>query len=187
MKSLTGLHATESAVKSQNLEQYGAGVVFATHGIVDERVPYLQQAALVMTNPELTGEGEASDGFLTMTEVMNLKMPTELVGAMACVTGVGGEVAGEGVMNLGRAFQYAGARSVLVSLWSVEAESTSLLGQHVLEAVKNGKPKDQALLEARRLLREQGYEHPLFWAGFILVGERETGQARSEIVIEKAH
>ena len=179
LKALVGLEANKTAVRGERMERYGAGVIFATHGIVDERVPYLQQAALVLSNPALTGESpEASDGFLTMSDVLDLKMPTELVAALACETGLGSDVRGEGVMHLGRAFQYAGARSALMSLWSVEDESTNELGARVLAGMEKGEGKDAALLAARRLLREKGYEHPFFWAGFILVGERDVRQNR---------
>ena len=172
---LEGKEASEGRVKKLDLSGYGRGIVFATHGILDDRVPYLQQASLVLSNPELTGEvaEEGNDGFLTMTEIMGLKMPTELVAALACNTGMGGEVAGEGVMHLGRAFQYAGARSVLMSLWSVESATTVTLGMRVLEGMgKKGEAKDEALQAAREELRKAGFQHPFFWAGFVLVGER---------------
>jgi CHAT domain-containing protein len=148
---------------------------------VDESVPYLQQAALVLSNPELTGEPVGTtkggvDGYLTMSEVMGLKMPTELVATIACETGLGSAVGGEGVMNLGRAFQYAGARSVLTSLWGVEDESSNILGERLFAGMKQGRDKDVSLLEARRTLRDKGYEHPFYWAPFILVGERDVVQ-----------
>jgi CHAT domain-containing protein len=154
------------------------------HGVIDERTPYFRQAALLLSNPLVIGEPlrvklegigleREIDGYLTMQEVMELEMPTELVGALACHTGEGGIMAGEGVMNLGRAFQYAGARSVLVSLWGVSGESTNMLTKWMLEGMRCGKSKDDALLEARRRLRQAGYEHPFYWAPFILIGERD--------------
>ena len=69
-------------------------------------------------------EKDRTPGFLTLTEVMNLKLNTELVALTACSTGVGKQVTDEGVRRLGRAFQYAGARGVLMSLWSVDEAST---------------------------------------------------------------
>ncbi len=178
LRAPTGLEANESRLKQEKLEGYGAAVAFMTHGILDERVPYLQQVALVLSNPELTWEwarGDSdSEGYLRMSERMGLRMPTELALAPACQTGLGEEVAGEGVMHLARAFQYAGAPRVLMSLWSVELASTLLLGERVLAEMEAGKTKDEALLAARRLLREKGYEYPWFWADFILVGERRV-------------
>ena len=74
-------------------------------------------------------------------------------------------------MGLGRAFQYAGARTVLMSLWSVEDKSTNMLTEHFFRYLKEGKDKLEALWLARSDLRRSGYKHPYYWAPFILVGE----------------
>jgi len=76
------------------------------------------------------------------------------------------------VMGLGRAFQYAGAKTVLMSLWSVEEESTVLLTEKFFGYLKQGKGKLEALRQARADIRQAGYAHPFFWAPFLLVGER---------------
>ncbi|MBI3801552.1 MAG: CHAT domain-containing protein, partial [Deltaproteobacteria bacterium] len=75
-------------------------------------------------------------------------------------------------MGMGRAFQYAGAKTVLMSLWSVAEKSTTLLTEHFFSHLKEGKDKLEALRLARADVRKAGYEHPFFWAPFILVGER---------------
>jgi tetratricopeptide (TPR) repeat protein len=184
VRVMVGAEACESKVLAERFDFYGSAVLFALHGVIDERTPYFRQAALLLSNPLVIGEPlrvklegigleREIDGYLTMQEVMELEMPTELVGALACHTGEGGIMAGEGVMNLGRAFQYAGARSVLVSLWGVSGESTNMLTKWMLEGMRSGKSKDDALLEARRRLRQAGYEHPFYWAPFILIGERD--------------
>ena len=174
VRVLTGIEASETNLKKENLEKY-AGVVLATHGIVDERVPYLRQPAIVLSHPDFTGEEDA-DGFLTASEIMGLKMRAEVVATLACLTGVGGIVGGEGVMHLGRAFQYAGAKSVLVSLWNVEDVSTNLFGEAFFAALKEGKDKDEALLLARQKLWEEGYRHPFYWSAFIVFGEGGYGR-----------
>jgi CHAT domain-containing protein len=198
VKALLGAEACESRLLIEPTEEYGFAVLFALHGIVDERTPYLQQATLLLSNPLVIGEppkvkvGENGsereiDGRLTMSEVMELKMPTELAGALACRTGEGEIVAGEGVMNLGRAFQYAGARSALVSLWEVYGESTNLLTEQMMDGMWSGRPKDEALLKARKRLRQEGYEHPFYWAPFILIGERDMviskGNGKGKLLI----
>jgi len=104
--------------------------------------------------------------------VMDLKLNADMVALTACNTGVGKNLTGEGVMGMGRAFQYAGARAVLMSLWSVEDKSTNLLTEQMFTNLKAGKDKLTALRQARSELRKAGYRHPFFWAGFILVGER---------------
>ena len=76
-------------------------------------------------------------------------------------------------MGMGRAFQYAGARSVLMSLWSVAEDSTILLTDKFFAYLKQGKDKLEALRLARADVRAAGYEHPFYWAPFILVGETD--------------
>lgn len=111
------------------------------------------------------------DGFLRMTEVMALKLNADVVALTACQTGLGRHVKGEGTMGMGRAFQYAGARSVLMSLWKVSEQSSVKLTERFFAHVKEGKPKLEALNLARREIRAEGWDHPFFWAPFILVGE----------------
>jgi len=67
---------------------------------------------------------------------------------------------------------YSGAKAVLMSLWSVEDESTNLLTERFFTHLKAGKDRLNALRQARSELRKAGYRHPFFWAGFILVGEK---------------
>ncbi|MFC1833141.1 CHAT domain-containing protein [Thermodesulfobacteriota bacterium] len=96
----------------------------------------------------------------------------------ACQTGLGKHISGEGTMNMGRAFQYAGARTVLMSLWSVAESSSVILVESFFRHLKQGKGKLEALQLARKEIRELGYEHPFFWAPFILVGEMRASIPR---------
>ena len=169
VKALVGTQAREGVLKRESLQQYGK-VIFSTHGVLDGSLPWLRQPALVLS---LVGNEEGEDGYLTMAEVMDLKLRAEVVGLMACESGAGRVISGEGVAGMGRAFQYAGARSVLASLWSVEDESTNLLAEAFLQAVSRGEDRAQALASARAHLRQSGYDHPFFWAPFTLIGERE--------------
>ena len=168
---LQGLDAGEPELRRRPLDQY-TYQVFATHGILDNQIPYIQEPALMLsqvgTNPQVPEE----DGFLTMSEVMGLRLQAQLVALTACSTGVGKRLTGEGVMGMGRAFQYAGAQSVLMSLWSVEDESTNLLTERLFIHLKGGKSRMEAIRQACADLRQAGYEHPFFWAPFILVGEQ---------------
>ncbi|MCJ7645577.1 CHAT domain-containing protein [bacterium] len=121
---------------------------------------------------EEISQEDPTPGFLTLSEVMDMRVGGEVVALTACNTGLGKNLTGEGVMGMGRAFQYAGAKAVLMSLWSVEDESTNLLTEHFFNYLKAGKDKLEALRLARSDLRKAGYEHPFYWAPFILVGER---------------
>ncbi|MDM8522202.1 CHAT domain-containing protein [Desulfococcaceae bacterium HSG8] len=115
--------------------------------------------------------GAGNDGFLTMNEVMDLKLGADIAALTACETGRGEHLSGEGVMGMGRAFQYAGAKSVLVSLWSVSEESSVKLTEKFFSHIKDGKDKADALRLARQEIRKRGYDHPFFWAPFVLHGE----------------
>ncbi|MBI5247572.1 MAG: CHAT domain-containing protein [Elusimicrobia bacterium] len=161
-----GADATEAAVKSEDLSRYRY-LVFATHGILDGSAPYLREPALVLGQ---TGGG-AEDGFLTMGEVAKLKLNADLVALTACQTGLGRAIRGEGNLGLVRAFQQAGADSVLVSLWSVSEDSTTELARDFFARLERGLTPRAALREARAELRRQGYEHPFYWAPFVLVGD----------------
>jgi CHAT domain-containing protein len=165
---LTGLNATKQHLMTRvapKLDQYG-WIVFATHGLASERVPGIGEPFLALTMVP-TG----TDGFLRMSDVMGLKMKADVVALTACQTGMGAQVSGEGVLSMGRSFQYAGASSVLMSLWSVaESSSVDLVGSF-FRHIKEGKNKLEALKLARDEIRKAGYDHPFFWAAFILVGE----------------
>src|SRR5207245_669260 len=89
------------------------------------------------------------DGVLQAWEIMTqLKLNAELVVLSACETGKGEKVAGEGVVGLTRALQYAGARSIVASQWSVADESTSKLMVLFHQKLRAGLAKDEALREA---------------------------------------
>jgi len=88
----------------------------------------------------------------------------------ACKTGMG-HITGEGVMGMGRAFQYAGVRSVIMSLWSVEEKSATMLTEKFFQYLKEGNTPTEALRKAKNYIKSEGYRHPAFWAPFIIVGD----------------
>jgi len=102
---------------------------------------------------------------------MSLNLASDVSALTACETGMGRQLSGEGVMGMGRAFQYAGSKSVLVSLWSVAEESTIKLAERFFFHQKQGKDRLTSLILARDDIRQAGYQHPFFWAPFILTGE----------------
>lgn len=163
---LVGFDASEGSVKSRDLTKYQY-LHFAVHGILAFDVPYLNEPALVLAVDPVSKK----DGFLTLSDIYGLKLNADLVTLSACKTGLGQRVAGEGVIGLSRAFINAGARAVLVSLWEVPDESTSLLMGEFYQLLSLGVDKVEALKKAKRYLRDKGYENPYFWAPFILIGD----------------
>jgi CHAT domain-containing protein/Tfp pilus assembly protein PilF len=121
-----------------------------------------------------------SDGLLTALEVENLDLwGTELVVLSACETGRGEVQVGEGVLGLRRAFQIAGAQTVLASLWMVPDQETERLMTECLKRWLDGAPPAEALRQAqlqmiRQLRQGAGAKRqapPLYWAGFICHGQ----------------
>lgn len=162
-----GMNACKPVLFKKPLNGYGS-MVFATHGYFGKDLPGIQEPVLILTLP---GQPEGQDGFLRMSEVMGLKLNADVVALTACQTGLGRRLTGEGTMGMGRAFQYSGAKAVLMSLWSVSEKSSVMLVESFFKRLKEGKSKLDALKLAREEIRGAGYDHPFFWAGFILAGE----------------
>ncbi|MGD0970729.1 MAG: CHAT domain-containing protein [Desulfobaccales bacterium] len=108
--------------------------------------------------------------YMKSPEVLQLKLDAEVVTLAACMTGVGRVMQGEGVLNFARAFQQAGARSVMVSLWNIPVDESMKFYSEFYKALKEGKSKIEALKVARQAVRAKE-PHPYFWAGIILHGE----------------
>jgi CHAT domain-containing protein len=95
---------------------------------------------------------------------------TDLVVLSACETGVGDVRTGEGVFGLKRAFILSGARTVVLSLWSVPSQETTQLMQSFYTLLAQGRPKSEALRQAKLALKQEN-ANPFFWAPFVMVGD----------------
>jgi CHAT domain len=109
---------------------------------------------------------------------MNMNLNADLAVLSACETANGRISPGEGVMGTSLAFLVAGTRSMLVSQWKVNSSSTSQLMMHFYQALESrqnepsGK-KARSLQEATlRLMKDDRYRHPFYWAGFVLIGSK---------------
>ena len=161
------IQASKTILFEKPLDRYNS-MVFATHGYFGKDLPGIMEPVLVLT---LVNQPQGKDGFLRLSEVMGLKLNADMVALTACQTGLGKHISGEGTMGMGRAFQYAGAKSVLMSLWSVSEKASVDLVGNFFRHLKEGKNKLEALKLARDEIRKNGYDHPFYWAPFILVGE----------------
>lgn len=158
---LVGAAATEAQVQ---LEMPKHGIIhLATHGVTRADDPL---ASFLIFTPDNTAEG-----MLQARDIFEMTLEAELVSLSACQTGLG-QLSAEGMIGLSRAFIAAGARSVLVSLWSVSDQATSLLMQVFYRQYLAGDGKAEALRKAiTEVKANPEYGHPRYWAGFVLVGE----------------
>ena len=159
--------ASESLLKSGAFDK-SRYIHLATHGWVDEKQPELSKIIL----PEKPNSQE--DGMLYSGEIYNLKLNSELITLSACQTGLGKITKGEGMIGLSRSLLYAGARNVLVSLWSVSDQSTFLLMRNFYDSLLGNKTNihfSPSLKAAKlTLIQSEKYADPYYWAGFTLLG-----------------
>ncbi len=161
---LLGNAATEDNVKKLLLKDYRI-IHFACHGFLDERYPYRSALALSLT--DASGE----DGFLQMREIYGLTMKAELVVLSACQTGKGPLERSEGPMGLARPFFFAGARSVIASLWPINDKASVVFMREFYSRLKGGYPANEALRGAKRKMLSSKWRHPFYWASFMLQGD----------------
>jgi CHAT domain-containing protein/tetratricopeptide (TPR) repeat protein len=179
-----GRKANEKQFKEMKLDDIRV-IVFATHGLIPGDLDGLDQPALALSAPDIAGVG--GDGLLTMDEIIGLRINADWVVLSACNTASGDGAGAEAVSGLGRAFFYAGAKSLLVSNWPVHSEATAYLTSILfsLQATNASLGRAEALQQTRLKMINQGtlkdelgepifsYAHPIFWAPFTIVGDGE--------------
>jgi CHAT domain-containing protein len=160
--------ANRTTATSPELSQYQI-VHFATHGILNSQNPELSGVVLSLVDET----GTPQNGFLRLNDIFNLNLPAELVVLSACETGLGKEIKGEGLVGLTRGFMYAGSPRVLVSLWSVADEGTSVLMTRFYKKMLQENLQPVAALRAAQLemLQDPQWKSPYYWAAFTLQGE----------------
>jgi CHAT domain-containing protein/Tfp pilus assembly protein PilF len=173
-----GEAATVTDVKHERLDNYRV-VYFATHalvaGQVEEFAKVKAEPALVLSIPDKPSEDD--DGLLRASDVAMLKMNADFVVLSACNTAAGDKPGAEALSGLARAFFYAGARSLIVSNWEVDSDSTVALMTGLFDALKSNPHLTHA--EALRLSMlkminnpsKPEWSQPKFWAPFVVVGE----------------
>lgn len=144
-------------------------VHFATHGFLNNEQPELSGVMFSRFNER----GEVQNGFLSLQEIYNLRLPVELVVLSACETGLGKELKGEGILGLTRGFMYAGAKRVIASLWKVDdvatAELMKLFYQKLLK--ENLSPTAALHVAQIEMQKQKRWKSPYYWAAFQIQGE----------------
>lgn len=140
---------------------------FATHGLLNDNDPMGSKLLLSDETDSIY------DNSLSVSELYGLKFSADLVVLSACDSGFGELLNGEGSINLERGFFYAGARSVISSLWPINDFSTSEIMNSLYANLKAGMTKDKGLKEAKLQYLANADEvmaHPYFWAAFTAKG-----------------
>ena len=164
---LTGKEATKAEV----LKRIGSVAVvhIAAHGKIDTG-----EIALAPNPERKYKRPEEQDFRLTIPDVQAAKLRAKLV-VLSCCHSAQGKVSSEGVVGIARAFLGAGARSVLVALWSIEDEATVEFMRSFYQNLKDGNSASVSLNRAMKCLREsENFNAPRFWAPFVLIGDDVT-------------
>jgi CHAT domain-containing protein len=165
---LSDFAATRERLLSTDLTQY-AVLHLATHGFLDPKRPEFSGLVLSTVNRE----GQQIDGFVGLQEIYELRAPVHMVVLSACQTALGKDVRGEGLVGLTRGFMYAGASSVVASLWKVDDAATAeLMRIFYSNMLQHGMKPAEALRAAQNSIRQRPeWRSPHYWAAFTLQGE----------------
>ncbi|HPF11130.1 MAG TPA: CHAT domain-containing protein [Flavobacteriaceae bacterium] len=149
-----------------------------THAESDNISPELSRLVFAKNaTPE-----NADDNYLHTYEIYNYDLSSNLAILTACETGKPSYQAGEGMISLAHAFNYAGSESILTSLWEIDEESSSNIIEHFYEYLSEGLPKDEALRRAKLdyIATAKGRTaSPQYWAGLVLMGDTAPLQLES--------
>ena len=162
---LVGPQAQEATMKAE-AARYKV-LHFATHAILDDRNPLYSHIILSRTNNDTR-----EDGLLEAWEIMKLDLSAELAVLSACETARGRIAAGEGIIGMSWALFVAGSPSAVVSQWKVDsARSSELMIEFHRNLLRKRMTRSEALRQAALKVFRGPYNHPAYWAGFILIGE----------------
>lgn len=165
------IHLGQTATRQQFLETADAYQIIhlATHGKADANVGDYSFLAFTAT------ADTTLESLLYAKDIYNLSLNADMVILSACETGDGEFFKGEGVVSLGSAFFYAGAKSIVSSLWSVNDASTQKLMGFFYQGIQSGATKSTALRQAKlQYLEQANFPHPFYWAAFVGNGDMKA-------------
>ncbi len=149
---------------------------FATHAAANDQYPdysYLAFASKVKNYPSL----------LYVKDLYAYTINADMVTLSACQTGLGKLQKGEGMLSLARGFSYAGARSLVTTLWKINDETTAEVMNDFYKNLNDGVAKDKALRDAKlqylNTAEDELLKHPYYWSGFMLSGDTQPLKART--------
>ncbi|MCD6415936.1 MAG: CHAT domain-containing protein [Planctomycetes bacterium] len=158
--TLTGAAATEDRLREE-IGQFDI-VHIGAHAWLDSANPLF--SSLVLTPGK-------QDGLLHLYEVPGLDIHAQLLALSACQSGVGRLESGDEVVSLSRAFAYAGARTILSTLWRVDDVSTALVSKHFYRHYAEHGAAESLRYAQLKVMNDGRHRHPTYWAGVVLTGE----------------
>ncbi|CAH3015631.1 unnamed protein product [Porites evermanni] len=162
---LVGKQATKQAVL-QNIHSVSL-IHFACHGNAE-------RGEILLAPPPLTDrKPQEEDYLLTMQNISKVQLRAKLV-VLSCCHSAKGQISGEGVVGIARAFLGSGARSVLAALWAIEDEPTEQFMSRFYESLVRGKSASESLQQTMKWMRENGLSKVTQWAPFMLFGDNVT-------------
>jgi len=166
---ISDVNATRQRFFATDLAQF-AILHLATHGgFLDPKRP--DSAGFLLSTVD--AQGDEINGFVGLEDIYDLRAPVDLVVLSACQTALGKDVRGEGLVGLTRGFMYAGASSVVASLWKVDdAATTELMKYFYSNLLQHQMRPAEALRAAQNSIRQNPrWSSPYYWAAFTLHGE----------------
>ncbi len=158
---LTGRQASEQRAVEEM--QQASIIHFATHSVMDDERPMFSGLLLARSGTD--------DGLLEAREILELRLRARLVVLSACDTAHATRSSGEGLVGMSWAFLTAGCPTTVVSMWRADSKATARTMIAFHRALRNGKSAPEALREGQLgLMKDSRYEHPMYWAPFIVVG-----------------
>jgi CHAT domain-containing protein/tetratricopeptide (TPR) repeat protein len=169
-QQMNGLFLFDAEANEANFKKNAPNysiIHLALHGLLNSNSPILSSLAFSENSDS------AENNFLQAYEISKMKLNAQLVVLSACETGFGKIEKGNGLASIARAFVYAGTPALVVSLWSVNDNSTAIIMQHFYSNLALGQAKDEALQQAKiqYLQKANGLAaHPAFWSPFVQMG-----------------
>jgi CHAT domain-containing protein len=163
-----GFDASRERLLAATLSDYRV-IHLATHGVIDTRYPDL--SALVFS--QFDAAGSPKNGFVELHDIFGLNLNADLVVLSACDTALGREVSSEGLLGLTQGFMHAGAKSLVVALWSVSDRATAELMKSFYEHMLNEqmRPAEALRMAQRSIAAQSRWRDPYYWAAFTVVGD----------------
>lgn len=174
---LLGSAFTAKAVEATDLANYRV-LHFAAHALLPAELRCVDEPAIVTSAP--AGAADAGGALLKSSDVLNIKLDADLVILSACNSGggAGGPSGGESLSGLARSFFYAGARTLLVTHWSVNDQIAAYLVASTIGILQSGggvapamRSAELALLDGAGTKYPAEVAHPFYWAPFAVIGE----------------